>query len=349
MDIYASYNWNKIKERLKDIEQTIVGLNTPVSKMVGNENGQITDEKVKEFANAVISHQCFLNGEYIGISGTHKRYFELLFYLIFRAYNPQFRVHNFADLLRVAEEMKDIYKNREELILREAGLIGGPLGFFEEIHESCKLLTGRSLADDWTEDELTQMKEAYLLKAEVAKQKAEEEQNLFACAEDEKIALWKKYESYGIEGDVSYGDALDNWYWYTYGLPIPEDETGDVYTFEDEMARREALFEDGNKPEKVQESPFLRRVERLRHAEEYAAKAEPWKNTFENPQEYLDAYREFSELHFYVNIITSEPSLEDSVLHILEQEGYNRVGDDARVVSLYAELNRALRIAKRKI
>ena len=349
MDVYAKYNWDKISGRLKDIEQTILGLNTPVSKLVGDASGMVTDAKVKDFVNAVISHQCNLNGCYVGITGMRKRYFELFFYLVCRAYDPQFRLHNLADLLEIAEEMTNAYKCREEFLLREAGLIGRPRGFFAEIHESCKILTGHSPADDLAETELLKMQEEYLLKKKMAEQIAKEEQSLFTCTEEEKTALWNKYEEYGVEGYTDYFDAVDNWYWHTYGGPIPEDETGEVYTFEDEMERKKALFEKDDKSENTKKSEFQRSIDRLRHTDEYISQAECWKNTFENPQEYLDAYKEFSELLFYVNVISGEQTLQDSILYILEKEGYNRIGDDEKVVSLYAELSRALRIAKRKI
>ena len=157
MDVNAEYNLGKIQERLNEIQQNILGLNTPVSKLMGEANGEVTDAKVKEFADTIISHQCNLNGCYIGISGVRKRYFELFFYLVCRAYDPQHRLHNFEDLLMIAKEMSNAYKCREELILREAGLVGGPLGFFLEIHESCMLLTERSLAHDFTEEELLKL------------------------------------------------------------------------------------------------------------------------------------------------------------------------------------------------
>ena len=349
MDVNAEYNLGKIQERLNEIQQNILGLNTPVSKLMGEANGEVTDAKVKEFADTIISHQCNLNGCYIGISGVRKRYFELFFYLVCRAYDPQHRLHNFEDLLMIAKEMSNAYKCREELILREAGLVGNPLGFFAEIHESCMLLTERSLAHDFTEEELLKMLEEYRSKEEAVKQKAMEGERLFAYSEAEQTALWNKYKEYGVEGYTDYWQAVDNWYYHNYGAPIPEDEDYYVYTYEDEMERKKELFGGDDKSGKGIKTEFQRRLDRLSHADEYAAKAEAWKKSFENPQEYLDAYKEFSELHFYVNIISGEPKLEDSILYVLEQEGYNQIGDDEKVVSLYAELKRALRIAKRKI
>ena len=356
MDVNAEYNLGKIKERLNEIQQNILGLNTPVSKLMGEANGEVTDAKVKEFADTIISHQCNLNGCYIGISGVLKRYFELFFYLVCRAYDPQHRLHNFEDLLMIAKEMSNAYKCREELILREAGLVGGPLGFFLEIHESCMLLTERSLAHDFTEEELLKMLEEYRSKEEAVKQKAmeaKEEERLFAHSEAEQTALWNKYKEYDVEGYTDYWDAVNNWYYHNYGPPIPEyeDEYGYEYvdTYKDEIERKKELFGGDDKSGERIKDVCFRKLDRLSHADEYAAKAEAWKKSFENPQEYLDAYKEFSELHFYVNIISGEPTLEHSILYVLEQEGYNQIGDDEKVVSLYAELRRALRIAKRKI
>ena len=83
--------------------------------------------------------------------------------------------------------------------------------------------------------------------------------------------------------------------------------------------------------------------------EELDEKALLWKETFHNPQEYLDAFREFIELNFVVDVISGEHSLKDSILYILEKEGFNKMDDDVKFVSVYAELNKALRIARRKI
>ena len=348
MDVYAEYNWMKIKSRLTDIEQAVLGTGVSVVKLLGDENGVIADEKIKEFTAAVISHQCNLNGEFIGITGSRKRYLELFFYLVFKAYDPQNNMYNFADLMQIAREMSKVYRNREELILCDAGIVCKPMSFFAEIRNSCKLLTGKTLGDDFSEEELMKMKEAYYLKEESAKQKAEETKKLFEITEEERTALWKKYEDYGVEGYTDYWEAVDNWYYHRYGYPIPEDETGEVYTFEDEMERKEKMF-GGNDSEKQKKTAFQRRVEYLRHADEYAAQEEAWKKTFENPQEYLDAYREFSELLFCVDVFSVEPTLEDSIFSVLEEKGYNRIGDDEKAVRLYAELNRALRIARRNM
>ena len=70
-----------------------------------------------------------------------------------------------------------------------------------------------------------------------------------------------------------------------------------------------------------------------------------WKNTFENPEEYLDAYREFIDLYFCIGNF----SIENLVLGVLAQKGFNKAEDDEKFLELYAELNRALRIAGRKI
>ena len=48
-------------------------------------------------------------------------------------------------------------------------------------------------------------------------------------------------------------------------------------------------------------------------------------------------------------MISGEHSLKDSILYILEKEGFNKMDDDVKFVSVYAELNKALRIARRKI
>lgn len=338
MNADAEYNLEKLKERLKDIENTILGLKTPVGKLVCGKTGLATDDRVQALVDAVISHQCYLNGKYVGIQGADKRYLELLFYLIFRAYDPDERVLYFGDLLEVAEEMKHVCKSRDELILRDAELIGRPLGFFAVIWESCKLLTGRSLADDMTAEKLAQMKKKYVLKSNAYEQKFVERKKLFEIDEYEKKAIWEKYEDYGIEGYDDYWDAIDSDYWSRYSQSdlASEEERG---FFQDEMEGAEL-----SDTWSIRQRRYLT----VEENEKRNAKKEAWLKSFAEPEEYLSAYREFSELHFCVNVISSVPNLRDSILWILEKEGFNRIGDDEKFASLYAELNRALRIARRK-
>ncbi len=320
MDVVAEYKWKKLKERLKEVENTLLGLNTPVSKLVCDETDLATDAKVQALADAVVFHQCNLNGKYIGISGAEKRYYELLFYLVFRACDAKNRVLCFEDFLEVAEEMKRAYKCREELILHDAEMIGRPLGFFGVIWESCKLLTGRTLADDYTKEELEQLKQDYIEKDKLYERKLNERICLFAPTEDVKREIVEKYKDYGIEGYDDYFEALEQRSWDIY-------EYFEIYSKEEDGLFEEDLPEEDEKRE---------------------AKKEVWLNSFKNPEEYLNAYREFSELHFCVNVIEGIPNLRDAVFYILERNGFNRIGDDEKVESLYAELNRALRIAKRR-
>ena len=320
MDVVAEYRWDKLKERLKEVENTLLGLNTPVSKMVCDETGLATDEKVQALADTVVFHQCNLNGKYIGIGGAEKRYYELLFYLVFRAYDAKDRVFCFEDFLEVAAEMKRVYKCREELILHDAEMIGKPLGFFRVIRESCKLLTGRILADDYTKEELEQLRQDYIKKDKIYERKLNERIGLFALTEDVKREILEKYKDYGIEGYDDYFEALEQRSW-------------DIYEYLDIFSKGEDEFfeEDTAEEDKRRE-----------------AKKEVWLQSFRNPQEYLNAYREFSELHFCVNVMEGIPNLQDAVFYILERNGFNKIRDDEKFESLYAELNRALRIAKRR-
>lgn len=338
MNADAECNWEKLKERLQDIENTMLGLKTPVSKLVCDETGLATVDRVKALVDAVISHQCCLNGKYIGIQGADKRYLELLFYLIFRAYDPDERILYFGNLLEVAEEMKHIYKSRDELILRDAELIGRPLGFFAMIWESCKLLTGRSLADDMTAEELKQMKKEYVLKENAYEKKFVERKKLFEIKEHEKDAIREKYADYGIEGYDDYWDAIDPDFWSRYSDADLAFEKESIF-YQDEMEGAEL-----SDTWSIRQRRYLTVEENKKRN----AKKEAWLKSFADPEEYLRAYREFSELHFYVNVISGVPSLRDSILWLLEKEGFNRMGDDEKFTSLYAELNRALRIARRK-
>ena len=88
MNYLSEYNRNKLKEKLREVECTALGLTTPIGRFVCGEDGLPTEEKIQELADRVIHHQSWFNSEYIGISGVYRRYYELLFYLILRAYDP---------------------------------------------------------------------------------------------------------------------------------------------------------------------------------------------------------------------------------------------------------------------
>ncbi len=332
MNAEGEYNLEKLRARMEKIEHTLLGLNVPVEKVVGTENGIMTEKKIQEFADALISRQCFLYGYYVGIPGHLRRYIELFCYLVFRANDYENHIIDFADFLEETKKMQGAYKTKEELLMREANFMSGPIGFFRKIHESCLILTGRTPADDYSEEEMREMIETYNDKTSASSRREKKNKELFEMSKREKKQMWKKYEDYMIEGDMDYFDALREEEFRKFGVPGIEEE--------EEQEELPLTVSEGGK-----EPVFFRNLDRLRHREYYEEKANAWKNTFENPEEYLNAYREFIDLYFCMENF----SFENMVLEVLAQKGFNKAENDEKFLELYAELNRALRIAGRII
>jgi len=332
MNIEAEYNLCELKKELNAIEEYILGLRTPVEKYICDENGKITDEKITEFTNRVISRECYLFGCDIGISGVLKRYYELLFYLIFRSFDPYNKILYFSDILDVTTKLQKDYRNRTEFLLRESGRIGGHINFFARMQDSCRILGGRPLTADMEEEKLEQMKNSFNRKTELMKK--------WTCESDRlRKEMYDKYKEYGLEGFYTYWDALANEYWYKYpDASIPEeDRIEDVY--EGEPLSLTYDRRQGRYLTVAEEREWIRTEE---------DRKKEWIESFEDPQKYLDAYREFCELNWCVNVIDTKGNLRDHLLDILESDDYNRIGDDDKFLRLRAEIVRSRKVAKRQ-
>lgn len=341
MNLEAEYNLGKMRERFQEIEETFLGLNTPVEKFVCDDNGVVTDAKVQELAELVIWRECNLYGKNIGISGSRKRYYELLFYLILRAYDPEEKIQNFSDFLEAAKQLADSYKCYEELILHDAGILPGRFHFYNTVYESCKILTGRSISDDFDQSELAGMKLDYEKKQKIWEKKNKELAQIFAPDQEKREAVWEKYRDYGEEGIDSYEDALDNEYYYKYGSYLLDEMTEKYNDASEEYEenRPDAKQRITNEQKKIQEEL---RKERIKEKERRGK----WVASFGDPEEYLKAYKEFSELNFCVNVMSGEQNLRASLLDILAEKGYGRMDDNDRFARVYAELNRILRMTR---
>lgn len=349
MNLEAEYNLEKLKERLQEIEDTLLGLKTPVAKFVCDSNGNVTEEKVQELAERVIWRECNLYGKNIGISGSRKRYYELLFYLILRAYDPEEKIQNFSDFLEAAKQLADSYKCYEELILHDAGILPGHFHFYKAIYESCKILTGQSISDDFDQVELTRMKQDYERKQEIWEKKNKELNQIFALDQEDRETVWEKYKDYGEEGIDSYEDALDNEYFYKFGSYLLDELSEKYYENFDEYGETRSEEQEPTEELTEEERRNLeeRRKENAREQKRIEQeRRKKWMATFDNPEKYLEAYREFSKLNFFVNVISGEQNLKALLLDILAEKGFNKLDDDDRFTRIYAELNRILRMAR---
>lgn len=341
MKLEAENNLKKLKVRLQEIEDTLLGLKTPVAKFVCDDNGIATDEKVQELAERVIWRECNLYGKNIGISGSRKRYYELLFYLIFRAYDPEEKIQNFSDFLEASKQLSGSYKCYEELILHDAGVLPGRTSLYKTIYESCKILTGRSISDDFDKLELEKMKQDYKYKQSMWEKNNKGLNQIFGPDREEREVVWEKYKDYGVEGIDSYEDALDNEYYYKYDSYLLDELTEE---YDDEFFGQEENQPDAQREIKDEQNKTLDAREKERIKEQ--VRRERWVASFDNPEEYLVAYREFSELNFFVNVMSGEQNLKASLLDILAEKGYGRMDDDDKFTRIYAELNRILRMAR---
>ena len=131
--------------------------------------------------------------------------------------------------------------------------------------------------------------------------------------------LRARYEDYGIEGETEYWEAMDNEYHYLYGNTFWENEQ-----------EREPVYS------------YSRRLGRHRTApEEEAWKSQQreleiqWIRCFDDPGEYLKAFREFIEINALVHEFTIKHTLEDSVTELLAADKRDITCDDAVFLKYY--------------
>lgn len=329
MNVEAEYNLCDLRKELKTIEEYMLGLRTPVEHYICDESGKVSDEKIAEFTKRVIDRECVLFGCDVGISGCLKRYYEVLFYLLFRTFDPYDKVLYFSDVLEITKSLQKGYRNHDEFLMREAGRIGCHRDFFAQMEKSYRLLGGRPLTEGMAPERIESMVESYNRKNDLMEKWKSEKESF-------RRELRVKYADYGIEGYDSYWDALANEYWYKYpDAYIPEDER-----IEDE--------DDLSLTYSRREERYLTREEEREWIRTEEDRKKAWIESFENPQEYLDAYREFCSLNWCVDVIDCKGTLEEHLLGILEFDGFNKIGDDDRFLRLRAELARCKKVAKRQ-
>lgn len=338
MNIEAQYNWNRLKEKLEEVENTFLGLKTPIGRFICDKNGDVSEAKIRELTDRVIEKDCYVGGEYVGMSGVRKRYYELLFYLILRAYDPDKTVFYFDEFLKKAREISKVYKCREELLLRETYRIGFelPKPYFESIRNSCKILTGKLITTDMTKEELDEIEQIYRQKRDAYYKKKHEIENVYVV--DEKVLkhVREKYSEYGIEGDYDLYDAIQKEICMRNGLDIPEEVRL-------EMKKQEEMtvFD-------KQDNRYLTAEEVKEWRDTETLRKEKWINSFENPQEYLEAYKEFSEIMACIDVFSDElgHNFENALLSVLEEEEVNKIYDDEKLLRLMGSLDKSLRISR---
>ena len=64
MNVEAEYNWYELKKELTAIEESFLGLRTPVENYICDKSGKISDEKIEKLLYRVVSSECCLFGCY---------------------------------------------------------------------------------------------------------------------------------------------------------------------------------------------------------------------------------------------------------------------------------------------
>lgn len=337
MSIYSLYDRDILREKLVEVENTFLGLRTPISRFICDENGEVSETKIQELADRVIEKDCYIADEYVGMSGIRRRCYELLFYLVLRAYDPEKTVFYFEDFIKKVRELINAYKCCEELLLRETYRIGFeiPNCYFETIRNSCKMLTGKLITTDMSKEELDELEKAYRQKNDDYYKKKREMEQIYIVDNKVKEYIGNKYYEYRIEGDADYYDAFQNSILLNARGGLSEGAFNEM--MEDEKMK--VFDKESNRYLTPEEAQEWRDAEELRKAK--------WINSFENPQEYLDAYKELSEILYSVEIFSRDGyNLENALLGVLKDEGYNKTGNTEKLLKLMSSLDKSIRISR---
>lgn len=343
MSYETDYNNHKLKECLGDIGDMFEGLKTPLSKYLGGENGIVSDEKVTELANRIIAKQCRLFGFNVGIDGLRKRHIELLCYLVLRAFDPDDSLIDFSDFLDDAKVLDKSGGTIRHVVFESLNYAysGGihRSSVINRIRDSCRLLTGRSIADDYTKDEIRTMNKACSETDKKARSLQKKKEKLEAniasfqnTVNGNTDSIVERYKDYGIEGTDDYIEALDNKFFYNYGdlMGYYTNDKEPVNSYSRKLGRHRT-----DKEEKQWQE----------HRNELEEK---WKQSFENPEDYLNAYKEFLEINALVDEFLGEHTFMDCVNEILTEDGYDITKDCQNFPKYYSELCRILHIIKRR-
>lgn len=323
------FNRDKIEEKLRMVKNSFYGYNTPISEYVCEKKGVLSDEKIEELADRLISVMVY-NSEFYryGMGGARRRCLQLYIYLVIRAYGD--RIKTFGDILEVATDMMRSHSSLEDLILYETDWhpvddedededymeykrmryprLGR--GFFADLDNSYKLLAGHSIGDEMTEEELQQIWDR---REKMSKFRGEE--------------ILKKYENLDFvdeyREDEEYRDFL-------YASA----------DYEDIMAPRE-INENKAKVPKL----LLTRKEIEAAREEELQRQKKWKDSFKDPVVFLEAYKEFRSLFFSTGL--GYDGLEEAVILFLCYEGKSSLTDNEKYLQLHIQLDKAYRTARK--
>lgn len=302
---------SEIERKLKNIKDEVYGLHTPISEYVCDASGKLQEARVlgliQELSNIRMrNHWAY---QYYGISGVSKRCYEALLYLIIMSHSPNNEIETFADVLAVVDELNEGYKTltalRED---EESTVLIRPKGFFGTLYENYMELTGHSIVDDSSD-------EADIITVEGLRSSGQ------ATYQEFMKGVCNAYKK---ESEEAWYPDTEPTLWDMVGMDEPvliaEDEADYVIEDETEPIMAKRLWK------------IPTREEMLEREKQRTLSYEEWKNSFENPESFLQAYKDFRKLFFLSGIDRDE--LEDIFIAFLNDRGRVKVADDSAFVAL---------------
>lgn len=328
------YNRDRVEEKVKMVKNSLYGYNTPLSEYVYEKNGVLSDEKIGKLANRLTSIMVSYGEDYrYGIGGAYRRCIQLFIYLIIRAYGG--RVETFGDIPEVAADMMGSHDSLEEMILYETDWRPGDdvagdagigdkegdhseykrkssprygRGFFEVLDRSYEILAGHRIGDELTQEELQEIWDHYMVS---------------------KKGTFKKYDHLYLKDESrdmrEYSERQDA-----------------IMEYEDRVSRGEVNEDEGVRP------PF--RILTAKEWEEARLKEteekEKWKDSLQDPEKFIEAYKEFRSLFFSIGF--DHDGLEEAIIHFLCEEGRSGLTDNERFLRVNIQLDKAYRTVERR-
>lgn len=332
------YNKEQLEEKIRMFRNNLYGYDTPLSEYVCGKKGVLSDKKIEALAEKLIGIMVSYGTYYqYGIGGAHRRCLQLYIYLIIRAYGG--RVKTFGDILEVAADLLGSHESLEELILYETDWQPGDdmtadhededefyseyqsgyktrryprygRGFFGDLDRSYEILTGHRIGDEMTEDALQEIWDRYMVS---------------------KQGILRKYDHLYLEDE--YRD-------------LREYSERQAFIMDDEVRLARGEIND-----KVLSSYRIltedeQEAYRRKEMQEKETLKEKWRGSLQDPEKFIEAYREFRSLYFSIGF--DREGLNEAIIHFLCAEGRSGLTDSERFLRVHIQMDKAYRTAGKR-
>lgn len=303
------FNVEAVEERLKRVRECIYGCRTPISGYICGKRGVLSDEKIGKLADELIDRM----RHYRNMDGASVRFVKLYVYLVARAYDE--KAKTFGDIPNILRDMVKEYGSPEKLALN-----GFSSCFWDEKDGECVWCSARPEGFFGILDRSYEILSGSSIGSGLTEEKLQEIWDRNAIRKkkesaDRKAACERYYEKYCEKYEEQDFESLFP------GLePDPAEE---YYEYDDWM------------------DPQAVRADK-------AQRKERWKHSFQDPEKFLEACREFVELFFLVNPSGIADALEKAVPVFLCSEGKIGLGDNETFLNLYMRLDKVCRCAGKR-